>query len=244
MKFLKQGAHRAAIAAGAVLAALALASCGGGDPYSGLWEGTVDGNRPATAIVLGDGTYYLMYAGTPGTLGGVVRGQGEFRGTTFTSTNGVDYHFAYPLQRPTTATIASQINASGGNLGVSGTLNAMPLQLSYVKPFDPEGSLADLAGTYSGDVLFSLGHRPAVFEVSATGDLSTVVNGCTITGKAVPRADDAFDLSVTFGGAPCVFPGAVFAGAALYSHELQQLDAALVNPMFGQAITFIAKKNP
>ena len=85
-----------------------LASCGGGDPYTGLWEGTLDGNRPVTAIVLGDGSYYLKYGGTPGSFGGgVVRGTGEFRGATFTSTDGVDFHFAFPPQPLTAAMIKS-----------------------------------------------------------------------------------------------------------------------------------------
>lgn len=251
MSYLNNGVFRVgAFSAAAVV----LASCGGGDPYTGQWEGTLDGNRAASAIVLGDGTYYLKYAGTPGTLGGLVRGSGEFRGATFTSTDGMDFKFAYPLQRPSAAKITGKL---GGHQTVTGTVNSTPFNLKYSKPFDLDGRLADLAGSYPGEVTFSLGTRKTTFEVTADGKLSTVLNGCSITGQVVPRRDDAFDLTIKFGGGYCVFPGAVFRGAVIYSHDLQQLDAAVVAvaveptvvappylDSFGQAITFTVKKRP
>jgi hypothetical protein len=240
MRFSKNVVLRAGIIPAALLAVAALSSCGGGDPYVGLWEGTEDGSRPVSAIMLGDGTFYLKYAGAGGTLGGLVRGTGDFHGATFTSTDGVDYHFAYPPQRPTAAAITAK---HGGHQTFSGNVNGTPLSVTYVKPFDPDARLADLAGSYPGEVTFSLGLRQTTFDVTADGKLSTVLNGCTITGQVVPRPDDAFDLTIQFGGAPCAFPGAAFQGAAIYSHELQQLDAAVVNATFGQAITFIARKS-
>ncbi|MBC5784579.1 hypothetical protein H8N03_16645 [Ramlibacter sp. USB13] len=239
MNQVQQGTRRAASAVAAILAALSVASCGGGDPYTGLWQGTVDGNRAASAIVLGDGTYYLKYAPSASSPGGLVRGTGEFRGATFTSTDGIDFRFAYPPQAPATARITGKL---GGHQTVSGKINAAPFSLTYVKPFDPDARLADLAGSYPGEVTFSLGLRQTTFDVTADGKLSTVLNGCTITGQVVPRNDDAFDLTIQFAGSPCVFPGAVFRGAALYSHDLQQLDAAVVNASFGQAITFTASR--
>lgn len=241
MRTLQLTSRRTARLCATVLAAAALASCGGGDAYTGLWEGTLAGNRPVSAIVLGDGTYYLKYAGTPGTLGGLVRGTGEFRGATFTSDDGIDFKFAYPPARPTPAKISGKV---GGHQTVTGSMNGQPLAVRYSKPFDPDGRLADLAGSYPGEVLFSLGLRQTTFHVTADGKLSTELNGCTITGQAMPRRDDAFDLVIQFGGAPCVFPGAVFQGAVIYSHDLKQLDAAVVHDMSGQAITFVARKTP
>jgi hypothetical protein len=241
MSILQNRAQRLAVLAAAALAAATLSSCGGGDPYTGLWLGSLDGNRAVSTILLGDGTYYMKYAGTgaPGSFGGVVRGTGGFHGATFTSTDGVDFHFAYPLQAPTPAAIDAKL---GGHQTVTGSLNASALELTYDKPFDPDGKLADLAGSYPGNVTFSLGLRQTTFDVDANGNLHTILNGCTITGTAVPRPDDAFDLTLTFGYVACVFPGAVFKGAVVYSHDLQQLDAAVVGP-YGQAITFTANKS-
>jgi hypothetical protein len=224
-------------------AAFAVSSCGGGDPWTGLWEGTVDGNRPASAIVLGDGTYFLKYAGANGTLGGLVRGTADFHGATLTTSDSVDFHFAFPPQRPTPAQVNGKVAAKGGSLGVTGALNDTSMRLAFVRAFDPDGKLADLAGSYPGEVTFSLGLRQTTFEVTSDGALTTTLNGCAITGQVTPRRDEAFDLTIRFGGLPCVFPGAVFQGAAIYSHDLQQLDAAVVNPSYGQAITFIARKN-
>jgi len=238
MRFLNNNMRRFAKAGGALVVGLLVAACGGGDPYTGLWQGTLDGNRPVSAIVLGDGTYYLKYGGTPGTLGGLVRGTGEFRGATFTSTDGVDYHFA--IERPTGAKLSGKL---GGHQTVTGNMNGKPLSVTYLKPFDPDGKLEDLAGSYPGQVTFALGLRETTFHVTADGKLTTELNGCQIPGQVVPRRDDAFDLTIQFQGAPCVFPYAVFQGAAVYSHELQQLEAAVVNNTYGQAISFVARKS-
>lgn len=244
MRFLNNAVRRTATLAAAIAATLAISSCGGGDPFTGRWEGTVDG-KPAMAIVLGDGTYYLKYSGAPGTLGGLVRGTADFQGTSLVSNDGVDYHFAYPPQAPTPATIKSKISFKRANPAVNGTINAAPLSLAYVRPFDPDGSLRHIVGSYTGEITFSLGLREATFNITREGQLSSVLNGCSITGTVVPRrGDDAFDLTIQFGGAPCVFPGAAFQGALIYSHDLGQLDAAVANPAYGQAMTFIARKNP
>lgn len=239
MNFPNQAMQRMATVCAALAAGVAVSACGGGDAYTGVWEGTLGGNRAVSAIVLGDGTYYLKYAGAPGTLGGLVRGTGDFQGARFTSTGGVDYHFAFPPQAPSPAAITGKVT---GNNGLSGSMNGTPLQLNYLKSFDPDGKLADLAGSYPGEVTFSLGLRQTTFNVTADGKLSTSLNGCSITGQVTPRRDDAYDLTIQFGGLPCVFPGASFSGAAVYSHELQQLEAAVVNPAYGQAVTFVARK--
>ena len=61
-------------------------------------------------------------------------------------------------------------------------------------------------------------------------------------GHACLVYDDAFDLTVKFGPAPCLIPYLEFKGAAIYSPDLQQLEAAVVNETYAQAITFKARK--
>jgi hypothetical protein len=162
-----------------------------------------------------------------------------FHGGAFKSDDGIDFKFANPMQTPGGARITAKL---GRHMTATGNVNGMPLAIKYVKPFDPHGVLADLAGTYPGEVTFSLGLRKTTFEVAADGRLSTSLNDCTITGQVVPRPDDAFDLTIKFGAFPCAFPGAVFQGAAIYSQELKQLEAAVVNMTYGQAITFVARR--
>lgn len=241
MSTLSTFVRRCATPVAAVVAALSLSSCGGGDPYTGLWEGTRDG-QPVQVIMLGDGTYYMQYPGPAGSIsnfGGLIRGSGEFKGATFKSDDGIDFQFTYLPYLPTPTKITAKI---GGHQTVTGTVNGKPLQLKYVKPFDPHGALADLAGSYPGDVVFFMGPRQTTFDVSADGSLRTELNGCSITGQVVPRYDDAFDLTVKFGPAPCLIPYLEFKGAAIYSPDLQQLEAAVVNETYAQAITFKARK--
>ena len=236
--------RRLALGCAALLAAIAVASCGGGGdggtaPFTGFWQGTLDGSRPASAILLGDGSYYMTVAASDSAPAGLVRGTRDAQAEGFTSGDGVAYHFAYPPQAPTPVSISGTVE---GRRAISATVDAAPLALAYDQAFDPDGSLADLAGSYPGEVTFSLGLRQTVFDVTADGALSTTLNGCSITGQVVPRADRAFDLTIQFGGAPCVFPGAVFGGAAIYSQPLQRLEAAVVNAALGQAITFTASR--
>lgn len=237
MSTLSTFVRRCATPVAAVLATLVLSSCGGGDPYTGLWVGTQNGNQPVKVIMLGDGTYYMQYGGPDEALGGVVRGSGEFKGATFKSDDGLDFKYVFPPQI-TPVRITAKL---GGHQTVTGTINGMPLKLTYVKPFDPHGVLADLAGSYPGKVTFAGGLRETTFEVTADGRLSTLLNGCDIVGQVVPRYDDAFDLTIQFGGAPCVFPGAKFEGAAIYSEDLKQLEASVLGP-YGQVISFVASK--
>jgi hypothetical protein len=68
---------------------------------------------------------------------------------------------------------------------------------------------------------------------------------CALTGQVVPRKySNAYELTMTFGGYPCVFPGAVFSGVAFYREDSRQLQAAVVHPTRTQAIAFSGIKQP
>src|SRR5690242_19634678 len=73
-----------------------LAACGGGDgtgPKVGGWIGTTASNRDVTAVLVPDGTYYLVFsaAGDPNTVGGVVQGTDTVNDESFTSSDGLDF---------------------------------------------------------------------------------------------------------------------------------------------------------
>ena len=233
------------LCASAVAAGLLLASCGGGDPYAGLWLGTVSGNRNATAVVLDDGTYYMLYSvpGAPNAIAGLIQGTGDFRGAQFTSADARD--FSWDGRGTQAATVSAKISPK---MAVSGTVNERPaaqnFTVSYQREFDDIARLPILVGSYAGTVTFILGTRPAVFNVTAAGDVSTSINGCPITGRVVPRNDaNAYDLTIVFGGAPCVFPFAQFSGVAVYRPDQRRLDAAVVHASRTQAIAFAGLKN-
>lgn len=231
----------------ALAATALLASCGGGDPYAGIWQGTLDGNRALNTIVLGDGTYYMMYTKPNAKeLGGVIHGTGDFHGARVTSADGRDYN--WERRGSPAVTLEAKVSARQSVTGsVGGT---KPFKLTYQKEFDYESQLAPLAGSFTGTVSFIGGDRPGVvFHVSPTGGLSTNINGCQLTGTVSPRADgNAYDLKLTFGAPPCAFPqGLSFTGVALFRDD-GRLDAAVINPFIPavmggpQAITFIGSR--
>jgi hypothetical protein len=221
----------------ALAAAALVSACGGGDPHAGLWEGSLDENREVSTIVLGDGTYYMLYSapGQPSSVAGIIQGTGDFHGARFTSEDALNYNWEGLSTRRTevSAKIGAKMSASG-SVGGSG-----PLSISYVHEFDGLPDLSNLVGSFAGNATFALGVRPGVFTVTPAGDVSTRINDCPITGKIAPRADaNAYDLNLTFGGYPCVFPYAQFSGVAIYRDESRQIQAAVTNPMYGHAIAF------
>ena len=57
----------------------------------------------------------------------------------------------------------------------------------------------------------------ATLTMSAGGAVAGTNLGCTFTGTALPRASgkNVFDVSVTFGAAPCALPGQTATGIAI-----------------------------
>jgi hypothetical protein len=221
-----------------LLAAALLSACGGGDPLDGLWLGTMGTNRSVNAIVLDDGNYYMLYSqpGNPSAIGGLVQGSGDFMRGTVTSPNARDFNWEGAGTQ--LANVTARIKL-GQKPALAGTVNTTPFSIRPVEIFDRNSSLADIVGNHTGNVVFALGVRPATFTVTATGQVSTSINGCALTGQVVPRKySNAYELTMTFGGYPCVFPGASFTGVAFYREELRQLQAAVVHPSRTQAIAF------
>ena len=213
-----------AVATG-LLAATLLAACGGGGgdetPSSpaGTWWGTTTSNRDLTAVALADGSYFLMYSavGDPNTVGGAVQGTGAALGASFTSTDALEFSAELPGARPgsLSASLDPETSFSGTFTPTSGPVLTFQAK-APAGGFFPGGRLA-LAGSYVGTAGFPLGIRPATFEVTAAGAVSSSINGCAISGTATPRTDnDAYDLTIVFGGAPCATPvqGMSFVGVA------------------------------
>jgi hypothetical protein len=235
------------LAIGAVAAA-ALAGCGGGGDDGataiGLFNGTSSSNRAVSTVVLGDNSYYQLYSpvGNPTGVGGLVVGTGTFDGVRFTSGDARDYNMEGAGVKPATLAADVATRKSFNGTLTSGATTTMSFTSAYAPEIEGTATLAALAGTYPGQVTFSLGARTGTFVVTAAGAFSTNINGCPITGNATPRTDvKAYNLTLTFAGAPCVFPNQTITGIA-------RLDAA--NTLFGlvknetiaQAIVFVGAK--
>ena len=109
----------------------------------------------------------------------------------------------------------------------------------YDVTFEESPLLSDLAGAYSGQAVSSSGVQTVDLTVTSAGAVAGTVAGCQFTGLAAPRSDaNAFDLSVTFGGAPCLFANQTLTGLAYYNPLTRQMIA--LAPNAGRTDGFLA----
>jgi hypothetical protein len=235
-----------ALAAGALVAGM-LAGCGGGDgtgPTTGGWAGKTSTNRDLTAVIVPDGSYYLMYSavGDPNTVGGAVQGTSTLNGETFTSSDGLDFSAEGAGIKP--AAVAAILN-DGANF--DGTISPTGgTAVTFQSRYDgggtsaaADGLLRRLEGAYTGTAGFALGVRPATFTVAGDGKVTSSINGCDITGTAKPRPDMvAYDLTIAFGAAPCAIPNLSFTGIAYLRFDNGRLYAAARNAATRQSVIF------
>lgn len=245
------------------VAAALLAGCGGGGGSSsdttgtatapaslqasaaGLWSGTTDTNRSVTGLVFPDGTYYVLYsvAGAPSTIAGVVQGTGSVNGSTFSSTNGRDFNLEGAAVVPVnvSASVTTKTSFTGNVAYSSGTIK---FTSTYNADFEREATITAVAGTYSGRVASSQGVENAAVTVSTTGAVSgTGVGGCTVSGSVSSRTDgNAYNVTLTFGPAPCFFAGQTFTGIAYYDAGAKRLYAAAPNSARSDGVLFVGSK--
>lgn len=206
---------------------LFLVSCGGGGaPTSvadsspkGLYLGSSEDGREIRGIVLGDGTYYFIYSDLQkNRTAGVVQGGGMTVKNYFVSADAVDFNI--DERRVSSAGVlvdyANSAGSSGALIYASGDRLAFTTRYQFESQVVP--SLTFIAGTYLGDTAFSLGRESSVIRIDEIGTLSAVgVSGCTATGLVRMRTDiNAYNVTMTFGGAPCLYANQTFSGVAVY----------------------------
>ena len=250
---------RALIAAATM--ALSMVGCGGGgDDVAagpgpvGLWNGTTNEttngtttSRPATALTLGDGTYWLLYSGLPGGSvlpGGFVQGHlsssssmafssSDMRDFNFEDT-GVTFGSLTGVYVPRTSIQVGAAYSDGTQRGFSGTYDALN---------ERRASLTELAGTYTGQVLLSSGDQSGSVTIGTDGAVVGNAGGCAVTGRATARTDAyAYSLALRFGPAPCYFAGQSFTGIAVFDPGTNQLIAASPNAARSDGILFVGTK--
>ena len=235
-----------------IAATLAVSGCGGGGGDSGsaatasaaqgLWLGTTTTNRTVTGLVFSDGTYYVLYSpvGNPTAIAGVVQGSGTTATSTFSSNNARDFNLEglgvlsatvsanYAAKQSFNGTVAY---TTGGNTSFTTT---------YSSAYETAPTLANVAGTYTGQVALSVGVQSATVTVSSNGTISGGGNGCALTGTATPRTDgNAYTLSITFGASPCFFANQTFTGVAYYNSATKRLYGAAPNAARTDGVLFV-----
>ncbi len=216
----------------AVAVAALVSACGGSgnslppvavvDRPEGLYGGTLTGSASPDfrMLVLENGELWSLY-GTetaPGyTVSGLVQGRLTVSGNNFSALDMRDYG-VFPA---TSGTAAGSFNKGAGTItgnvvagGVTVSFSGAPIVGSLYN-YDTPASLASFTGAWT---LSSLDGDTITLNVGPTGVITaTTALGCTFNGTAAPRASgkNVFDVSVTFGPAPCVLAGQNASGIAL-----------------------------
>lgn len=252
----------------ALAGALALSACGGGndddnkqatrtdnpppapaaEAAQGLWNGTTDTGRFLTALVLSDGSHYVVYTepNQPEALAGVVMGQGASTDGRFLSASARDFNLCNCAGITPVAVSASFTPRQSltGQVSVPpSTTPVMSFSAQYDADYEKTPTLAAVAGTYPGAFFSSQLQIPAQLTVSATGEVSGGNPYCSVSGRLVPRSDaNAYDASLSFGPAPCPFAGRTLTGAVYYQSGTARLYLAAPDTQAMDAAVFAGVK--
>ena len=243
----------------AVLMSMMLASgCGGdggdgvdtqltaADTPAGLWLGTTATRRAITGLVLADGSYYVLYSrvDNPGVISGFVQGNATSGDSRLSSPNSKDFNLEGPGTQGVTlvATYESKRRLSGTisypNADSTGFAS------TYDTAYEGTPSLASVAGTYTGLADLVVGSLSSTVVVSSAGALNGGSGGCTLAGTVSPRQDvNAYDVSFTFGSAPCLFAGQKFTGLGYLDAATKRLHLASTNAGRSDGTLFVGTKS-
>jgi len=215
----------------------------------GLYQGTTSAGKTEYALVLEDGSFWGIYGTSVGSalaVEGVATGSASANNGTFTLTF---TDFYAPGNAPVTGQGSGAYTASSlvGTITENGgttTFNFIaPVQTTY--DYNSAATLSSIAGSWTGDLLTG---ETSTITISATGGITgTSSLGCAITGTAVPRASgkNVFDVTLTFGAAPCVAANQTVSGIGLtypLGNGKTQLVAGVVNPSKTLATAFFAQR--
>ena len=236
-----------------------LAGCGGGSletaapagqtavatPPStaeGLWKGTTSDSRTVTGLVFENGTFYVFYSSpnNASTIAGVVQGTGTSNNGNFSSSNAKDFNLE------DASLVSGTVSASyTARQSLNGSISYVPsgsrtFTTSFNANYDVTPLLSSLAGTFTGQIAFSLSIENATVIIDSSGVLTgTAASGCGVTGTVTPRTKgNAFTVSLTTGAAPCSLANQSFTGIAYFDSANKRLYAATANTVRTDGIIF------
>jgi hypothetical protein len=227
MNFLK-------VMAAACALPVVLAGCGGGGgggsaavsapapvvgAAQGLYIGSTSDGREIDTIVLENDQFYTMYGHTVGSafqVSGFVQGDGASNNGSFTSSNAVDSTSLNTRAAATiNATYAAGVNLNGtiAESGGNVSFTSAPIAATLIN-YNAPAKLADIAGHWN---VTSLRGFASTLDIAAGGAYTGTSSGCSMSGTFTPRASgkNVFDMTMSFGPAPCVMPGVTIKGMAI-----------------------------
>ncbi|HVE06676.1 MAG TPA: hypothetical protein VNE00_05420 [Paraburkholderia sp.] len=190
---------------------------------AGIYKGSLSTHQNLLLAMFYDGTAYLFYlpAGAQRTIDDVVvvRNGTQTDAGKFSGVQGTRYRFASPGDA-TPVQVAIDFTHSpavSGSVAAGGDAERTTFTASPAQMLGQASTRAATIGLYSGNARSLQGTAAAQLTVTASGLLAgTIAGGCEFRGTLTPRSDlNAYDVSVTFGAAPCIDANATLSGSAV-----------------------------
>ncbi len=212
---------------------------------TGLYKGTTNTGRTAAAIVLEDGTFWLLYSpvGAPLLIAGAEQGHITALNGAFASGDLVDVS----LESLTVAsgTVAgTYIPKTSTAATVTFGNQTISLAATYDPTYDTPATLSAVTGSYAGTGVVLGGSEAAHLTVSSTGVIEgSGTSGCSFTGIAIPNPGvNSYSVTVSFGGAPCSNTNSTVSGVAYLDAATQRFYSAALNPGRTNGFLFVGTK--
>ena len=192
-------------------------ACSSSTTAAGFYVGTLGiTNGNAQMLILNDGAYWMWIGTSDGTttsiFGLIQSNAGSWTSTGYTSTAGVDL-FSNPqiTNVGVAATYIAGTSLTGAlSEGTASYSLALTVPSAVAYRYSDTPTLSKISGSYS--------LNNGILSVAATGNLTgQMSSGCTFAGTATPRTtgENAYNISITYGAAPCTSPNLQTSGIAL-----------------------------
>jgi hypothetical protein len=202
-------------------------SSGGGNTSTpgqaqGVYEGTTSNGLTFNAIVLPNDMFYAIYGNTSGNafnVCGMATGQGASNNGKYTA-NENDFTYCSGSSNVYSGSVTATYT-TGTTLNGSMTENNNPVTFTGTAPtaslfsYNAAALLSAISGSWSGSLTDG---ESATVTIDSLGNATGVSSGgCSFTGTITPDSSNKnfFDISLTFGGSPCVAPDQKASGIAV-----------------------------
>lgn len=239
-----------------VISIAILAACGGGGSSNstaatsaeGLWNGTTSNGRTVSGLVLDDGVFWVLYTSQTNSniIAGAVQGSGTSNNGSFASSNALDFNLEGLGIIPANLSASYTQKQNFNGTVTYPTLNqTVTFTSKYSADYDQTPSLATIAGTYAGTAAVKDGSESGTVTISSSGVVNFVgSSSCTSTGTVTPRAKgNVYNLSVTFGGAPCSNANSTVTGIGYFDAATKRLYGLGLNSARSNGFIFVGTKS-
>jgi hypothetical protein len=209
------------------MAAALLAACGGGGGggtvtnavAEGVWSGTTSTNYALQAVVLENGDFYAIFGTSSNgvfSVYGFDQGAAAISGSTLSGALKEYYYNGNTYSSALSATVVNGTSMTGTNTWSdnSKTTWAVTPIASSTYVYNRAANLSEVSGSWTGTLLNG---SSTTITIGSTGVVAGTNGSCTFTGSAAPRnsGKNIFNVSLTFGGAPCALPNQTVSGIGL-----------------------------